>query len=290
MLMSIMFTRSRICKIVLILLFSLMISGCAGEPIDPSVFQSEMGYNDVELMAKGIGSGTPGKGVSNAEAKLHAAQMAELNAAEILVEAMQGVAVMGDMSLYDVYIEESRLLQIMEANITEMRQKGKTIFQKQEDGSWLASFTAVIPHQHAFESVKSVIQQPEFRRRIRDLQPNPDNSPDFSGIVIDLRLHKGYSPLLAPSILDFENIELFSVRDFAPEAFSITGGMKVFSTYRAAAEAQNGVGQFQLKLIVAEFDPVKMTLKLTEESTMRFETSKNGLDLVKAGKVVLIYN
>ncbi len=227
----------------------------------------------------GLGAAAAGKGVTEAQAKRDAAEIARIQAYELLVEALQGIGVSGDIGLKDMNIGEGKLIQLIQAYLVGVTQVGAIEYSLQEDGSWLAACTIQYPKNNAEELTRSLINE----------QGIIDNTAkDYTGIVIDLRAVYGFKDLLTVKIVLNNGEQFFSIRDLSQDVLRKFGGFPVYSSIRDAILDPNGVGNRPVKVFPDNYGSETGEVFVPGVESMRILNLRDLEKLVFNGKLALI--
>lgn len=274
------------CLGLIVLIFG---CGTAEDEFDPKDFVSGIVFSESFLETSGVGAASSDGTTSSAEAKRNAELIAEVQAYEIMAEALQGVGLIGDVGLRDVTIDEGILLQIVETNLENVVKVGETRFHQEEDGSWMAGVTMRMENDDVNRFTSRVMNLPEVRKGINPAFDGSAGDFEYTGIILDLRMMYGFRSLLAPKVLSPKGEELFSIRDFSAPALDARNSIPVYSTYHEAAADPKGVGSTPLKLMVIGIAADTSAVYLSEKDAKKFRESKNSMQLVREGKVALVY-
>ena len=242
---------------------------------------------DMYFEVTGLGAAAVGDSTTIAEARRNAESVAYFQAVEILSEAIQGVAVQGDMRLRDLAIGEGSLSQLIKARLEQIRQVGATQFEEQEDGSWIAAYTIIYQKENA-QKIANAIGSGEHAEltSYTDNTVLPQNR-DYSGIILDVRYVSGFNTFLAPKIARDGGSVLFSVRDIEPHILIESYGVPVFAIISDAVRLGD-VGQAPLKIVPVDFKADTGVLIIEERDARIFETNNFVQKAIKTGKLALI--
>lgn len=257
----------------IVLIFTLQ---CSGAPNIQMELGSGIEETDTYYEITGLGAAAHDGSISEAEAKRIADEIAYFQAVEILAEMVEGIAVEGEMTLRDLNLREGKLTQIIKTNLKGITRIGTTLYEIQEDGSWLAAVTIRWEKINA-DGLASVIRNSQF----------PESNKTYSGIILDLRNVFGYNSLLSPRVNAYDGANLFSVRDVDPDVLFSNFGIPVFSTIQEAV-ALGKVGKNPLKLVPRDYDVSSGALILSKKDTKKMTDSPVSHSLVKQGKIALI--
>ncbi|MCP4725790.1 MAG: hypothetical protein GY863_12175 [bacterium] len=273
------------------LLIALLVLNCgsSGDEFNPKDFVSGIVITPEFVDASGIGASSPDETTTGAEAKRNAELIAEIQAYEILTEALQGIEIIGDIGLKDVRMHENTLMQIIEGNVDNVIKIGMTRFHQEDDGSWLAAVTMRMEGSDVDHFTSAVMNRSEIRRGLKPSLDQAVNPVEYTGIILDLRLMYGFTSLLAPKVLSPTGEELFSIRDFSAPALVDRNSIPVYSTYREATADPDGVGTIPLKLMVIGIAADTTAVYVNEKDAKKFRDNLSSALLVKNGKVALVY-
>ena len=260
---------------------------CTQSPEFRPALSSRIDETDEYIEVTGLGGASADSKTTEAEAKRNAEVIAYMQAVELLAEAVQGVAVQGDITLRDLRIDEGELLQLIKVKLKNVRQVGSARFERQEDGSWLALHTIRYDKKNA-RSLAAEFNMSEIAgSSLGNAVSREAAMVHYSGIILDLRYIFGYASLLAPKIAATNGGELFTVRNIDPDILLLNYGIPVFSTIGEAVQFGN-VGKQPLKLVPKEYISETGTIVLSERDTQRFMDSANKNELLQRGKIALI--
>ncbi|MFC1477737.1 hypothetical protein ACFL6L_04655 [candidate division KSB1 bacterium] len=237
------------------------------------------------IEATGLGASSVSLDRTEAEAKRHAEEIARMQATELLVEALQGVGVSGSIRIRDLAVGEGQIIQLLSARLKGVRQVEKTVFQQQEDGSWMAACTLQYDKKSAEDLLETLTSEPVLAEL---LSSAGGGDTGYTGIVIDLRYEFGFNSLAVPVILSPSGDELFSIRDMSETALRKYGGIPVFFSISEAVNSIAGVGNMPLKIIPEKYEQDKGAIYLSALDTRRFLALPNREELLKKGKIALI--
>ncbi len=183
---------------------------------DLSSLSARIDETDMYFEVTGLGAAAVDDGTTIAEARRNAESIAYIQAVEILAEAIQGIAVQGEIRLRDLAMQEGRLSQLIKVRLEQIRQVGATQFEEQDDGSWIAASTIIYQKENA-QKIADAIGLGEYD----ELTLYTENTVllqnrDYSGIILDVRYVSGFNTFLAPKVARNDGSVLFSVRDIAP--------------------------------------------------------------------------
>jgi len=264
----------------------ILLVGCAKQSDFESILRSGIEETDEYIEVTGLGAASADGVTTEAEAKRNAETIANFQAIEILAEALQGIAVQGELKLRDLRISEGELVQLIEMNLKGVHRVGTTRFERQEDGSWLAACTIKFEKKNA-ESLAAELRNSPLINNSIDARLS-DANPHYTGIIIDVRYVFGFSSLLAPKVISNDGRALFSIRNIDPDILMANYGIPVFSSIREAVDEPGGVGEFPLKLVPKEYDSESGSIVLSENDTQKFLQAPNKDSLIRKGKIALI--
>lgn len=263
-----------------------LFSICTQQPYVDISLRSGIEETDEYIEVTGLGAASADGVTTEAEAKRNSETIAYFQAVEILSEALQGIAVQGELKLRDLRISEGELIQLMKMNLKGVQRLGTTRFERQEDGSWLAACTVKFEKKNAESLAAGLRNSPLIEKGINDRLS--ETNPFYTGIIIDLRYIFGFSSLLAPKVISNDGRELFSIRDIDPDILMANYGVPVFSSIREAVDKPGGVGEFPLKLVPKEYDSESGSIMLSENDTKKFLQAPGKDSLIRKGKIALI--
>jgi len=263
-----------------------LFTGCKQQPAVEISLRSGIEETDEYMEVTGLGAASADGETTEAEIKRNAETIANVQAVEILSEALQGIAVKGELKLRDLQVGEGKLVQLISVNLKGIQQIGTTRFEQMEDGSWLAAYTIKFEKKNA-ESLAAELRNSPLIENGIDARLNSVN-PEYTGIIIDVRYVFGFSSLLAPKIVANDGRELFSLRNIDAGVLSENYGIPVFSSILEAVDEPGGVGEFPLELVPKVYEPGSGTIVLSENDTQKFLQVPNLESLIGKGKIVLI--
>jgi len=276
---------SLICFVFFISTVPLFIA-CTQQTVVDISLRSGIEETDEYIEVTGLGAASADGVTTEAEAKRNSGTIAYVQAVEILSEALQGIAVKGELKLRDLRISEGELIQLMEMNLKGVQPVGTTRFERQEDGSWLAACTVKFEKKNA-ESLAAELRNSPLIDKCISARIS-DTNPVYTGIIIDLRYIFGFSSLLVPKVISNDGRELFSIRNIDPDILMANYGVPVFSSIREAVDEPGGVGEFPLKLVPKEYDSESGSIVLSENDTKKFLQAPGKDGLIQKGKIALI--
>jgi len=259
---------------------------CKKQPAVEISLRSGIEETDEYIEVTGLGAASADGVTTEAEAKRNAETIANFQAIEILAEALQGIAVQGELKLRDLRISEGELIQLIEMNLKGVHRVGTTRFERQEDGSWLAACTVKFEKKNV-ESLAAELRNSPLINNSIDARLSNTN-PHYTGIIIDVRYVFGFSSLLAPKVISNDGRELFSIRNIDPDMLMANYGIPIFSSIREAVDELGGVGEFPLKLVPKEYIYESCSIVLSESDTQKFLQAPNKDSLIRKGKIALI--
>lgn len=280
------FLQNRLINISVLITFVLITLSCS--KVDPEDFKAGIDINNEEryIHVTALGVATSGENYSDAEAKRDAGLIAEVYAAEMLVEALQGVDIAGEISIRQLNFDESTIIQKIEAKLVDMKRIGETKYKK-EDGSWVASVTLGLDKFALMDFSRKLTRDRELMNQAI-LIGTGEMGTSFTGIAIDLRHILGVPKLSSPLIVDQNGIELISIRDMDVEVIVNSKSFQIFSTTNQASQAENGVGKRPLKLVSVRLSDDGQSIILDAKYADMLNNLENKDELIKSGKVVLI--
>ncbi|MFC1732114.1 hypothetical protein ACFL6I_17550 [candidate division KSB1 bacterium] len=264
----------------------LIYGGCVPESENHKPFlRSSIMETDDYFEITGLGASSADGTKTEAEAIKEAEEIAYFQAVELLTEALQGVGISGNMKLRDLNIGEGSLVQLIKGRLRGVHKVGRPEYEKQPDGSWLASCTIQYPKSSSIELAGEIAAD----KAVRDLIANlPDFQRDYTGIVVDMRFEYSFSGIFTPKIVSPSEEELFSIRDFGREAVSAFGGIVFYSSIMRAVSDEYGVGNFPLKLVPQRYDASTNTIYLSKQDAEKLVSLPNKTSLFSEGKIAFI--
>jgi len=272
------------CCLILLLPVAFLLN-CDLQQQTVSTLRSGFIETDDFFEVTGLGAASAANGKTEAQAKRDAADIARIQAYELLVEALQGIGISGNVKLRDIQIAEGKLWQIMQARLKGVREVGKIQFELQEDGSWLTAYTIQYSKRNTDDFTTQIIADETIQSL---LEESGDYNNSYSGIIIDLRYEFDFTTVFSPKIMSPANKILFSIRHIDMNVLSLHGGIQFFSSIREAVLDDNGVGEMPLKLVPESYDKETGSIFLSDHDSQRLLSLLNIDTLFKEGKVAFV--
>lgn len=253
---------------------------CSDTEIYDSELRSSILETETFFEITAIGASYVNSERSIAEAKRHAGEVARFQAYQLLAEALQGVAVTGDIRLRDLKIGEGKLLQVVQAKLVGVRETGPIKYEEQFDGSWLASCSIQYDKAEARKLVQTISSN--------SMLLSDQNEIEFTGVVFDLRFEFHFDALLTPVVVNSDGKTVFSPRSLTREGLLENEIIPVYPTIRDAVVADNGVGLMPVKIVPERYDTENGLIILSESDSERLKSIDYLQRLLSNGHVAII--